>query len=189
MQWFWGNRVAVLGISVGCILALGYMDYRTAFEFDLFLFYALPVAMAAWGVGHAGAVATATLSVVTWFCANLIWANPYSSRFYEAWNTGLRCGWILLVALAIAQIRAHLSRERQLNVELTQALGQVKQLRGLLPICAWCKKIRNDAGYWEQVEAYLSRTTDATFTHGICPACAASLLGKPTREETGNQSQ
>jgi tetratricopeptide (TPR) repeat protein len=52
---------------------------------------------------------------------------------------------------------------------------QVKTLRGLLPICAWCKKIRDDNGAWTQVESYLSRKSDAAFTHCICPACADTM--------------
>ena len=55
--------------------------------------------------------------------------------------------------------------------ELEDALAQVKQLRGLLPICSYCKKVRNRQDYWEQVEAYISRYTDAKFSHGICPEC------------------
>jgi hypothetical protein len=61
-------------------------------------------------------------------------------------------------------------RER-LIVELQQAIEQVKTLSGIVPICAHCKKIRNDRGYWEQVEAYVSEHTEAEFSHSICPHC------------------
>jgi hypothetical protein len=57
--------------------------------------------------------------------------------------------------------------------ELHQAVLQTKILQGLLPICANCKKIRDDQGYWSQLEKYLSEHSDVTFTHGICPDCAA----------------
>ncbi len=57
--------------------------------------------------------------------------------------------------------------------DLQDALKQVKTLSGLLPICASCKRIRDDKGYWQQVEIYISSHTDAEFTHGICPECAA----------------
>jgi PAS domain S-box-containing protein len=59
--------------------------------------------------------------------------------------------------------------------QLRKALDQIKTLDGIVPICASCKKIRDDKGYWEQVEAYVSRHTDARFSHGICPDCAARL--------------
>jgi DNA-binding response OmpR family regulator len=55
--------------------------------------------------------------------------------------------------------------------ELESALQKVKQLQGLLPICSYCKKIRNDQNYWEQVEAYLAKASDMRFSHSICPDC------------------
>jgi PleD family two-component response regulator len=55
--------------------------------------------------------------------------------------------------------------------ELQAALSNVKQLRGLLPICSYCKRIRGDDQYWLQVEAYIANHSDAQFSHGICPAC------------------
>ena len=57
------------------------------------------------------------------------------------------------------------------NYELAAALAQVKRLSGLLPICASCKKIRNDEGYWQQVEVYIREHSEADFSHGICPEC------------------
>ena len=55
--------------------------------------------------------------------------------------------------------------------ELEQALGQIKQLQGLLPICSYCKKIRDDGNYWQQVEEYIGSHSEVKFSHGICPAC------------------
>jgi len=59
--------------------------------------------------------------------------------------------------------------------ELQQALDRVKTLSGLLPICASCKKIRDDRGYWNQIEAYIEAYSEAQFSHGICPECAQKL--------------
>jgi two-component system, response regulator PdtaR len=75
-------------------------------------------------------------------------------------------------ALIIAAARfADLTELRRLNNELKIALDNVKVLGGLLPICASCKKIRNDKGYWEAVEGYFSKHTEVQFSHGICPEC------------------
>ncbi len=63
----------------------------------------------------------------------------------------------------------------QLIAELTDALGKIKTLRGLLPICASCKKIREDTGYWKRIESFISERTQAEFTHGICPDCIIKL--------------
>ncbi len=68
------------------------------------------------------------------------------------------------------------TRDREkLIQELQSALENVKTLQGLIPICANCKKIRDDKGFWNQVESYISQYTDAKFTHGICPECAKKL--------------
>jgi PAS domain S-box-containing protein len=74
-----------------------------------------------------------------------------------------------------ARLEQALTENQRHVEELLAALQQVKTLSGLLPICAWCKKMRDDDGFWMQVEAYLSRHTDARFTHGMCPDCAAKM--------------
>ena len=61
------------------------------------------------------------------------------------------------------------------NKELEQAVFDIRQLSGMLPICASCKKIRNDNGYWQQIESYIRAHADVEFSHGICPDCAAKL--------------
>jgi hypothetical protein len=60
-------------------------------------------------------------------------------------------------------------------IELQKALDRVKTLSGLLPICASCKKVRDDQGYWNQIEAYIEANSEAQFSHGICPECAKKL--------------
>ena len=70
-----------------------------------------------------------------------------------------------------------------MNDELRDALAHVKRLQGLLPICANCKKIRNDDGYWQQIELYVSNHSDAKFSHGICPECMVKLYGKDFIQE------
>lgn len=76
------------------------------------------------------------------------------------------------------------------NRELRQALAQVQTLEGLIPICAWCKKVRDDQGYWQQVEVYVHRHSRADFSHGICPDCLAKQRAEiaASRGEEGNNS-
>jgi CheY-like chemotaxis protein len=62
--------------------------------------------------------------------------------------------------------------------ELQEALTNVKQLSGLLPICSYCKRIRGDENYWERVESYLTEHTDAKFSHGICPECYDTVMAE-----------
>lgn len=81
----------------------------------------------------------------------------------------------------LARIKTHLTlRFLQLQLEkknaaLQEAMDEIKILRGVLPICASCKKIRNDAGYWEQIEVYIRDHSEADFSHGICEECALKL--------------
>lgn len=73
--------------------------------------------------------------------------------------------------------KAKLEREKTIH-ELKKALAEVKQLRGIIPICASCKNIRNDEGLWQQVEAYIEEHSDADFSHSMCPDCAARVYEK-----------
>jgi ligand-binding sensor domain-containing protein len=74
------------------------------------------------------------------------------------------------------QLRA---RQAELSTKIAEALASVRTLRGLLPMCAWCRKVRSDQGYWEQIEAYVTTHTEVDFTHGICPECAAGMKRRP----------
>jgi DNA-binding response OmpR family regulator len=72
------------------------------------------------------------------------------------------------VGIRIVTLQEHLTDR---VIELQSALSKVKQLTGLLPICSYCKRIRSDKNYWEQVDSYVAQHSDAQFTHGICPQC------------------
>jgi hypothetical protein len=77
------------------------------------------------------------------------------------------------------------SELQRVNAELRESLAHVKTLTGLIPICSSCKKIRDDDGYWNQIETYIATRSDAEFTHGICPECAEALLrGLPGGESS-----
>jgi CheY-like chemotaxis protein len=75
----------------------------------------------------------------------------------------------LQVGVRLIELQCKLADE---VTKLEEALAQVKQLRGLLPMCSWCKKIRDDSNYWQQLETYVTEHSEAQFSHGICPACA-----------------
>lgn len=76
------------------------------------------------------------------------------------------------------------AEQARLVGELQEALENVKTLKGLIPICAQCKKIRDDQGFWNQVEVYVEQRSDASFTHGLCPACLEAA--KREFEDFGN---
>jgi sigma-B regulation protein RsbU (phosphoserine phosphatase) len=71
--------------------------------------------------------------------------------------------------------------------ELEEALTRVRQLHGLLPICAYCKRIRDDQNYWNQVETYIAEHTDVQFSHGICPSCFERVMKDETPDTTPHE--
>ena len=80
--------------------------------------------------------------------------------------------------------RKKMEAEREKLIgELKKAISEVKQLSGLLPICASCKKIRNDKGYWEQIEVYIQDHSETEFSHGICPECEKKLYPEFYKEK------
>ena len=90
--------------------------------------------------------------------------------------------WKLLV-----ERREAAAAQKKLIAELEEALSRVKTLSGMLPICSACKKIRDDQGYWSQVEGYIQEHTDARFTHSYCPECARKFLAKVDRGSPNTQ--
>ncbi len=95
--------------------------------------------------------------------------------FIEKWESRV----LLLANIALKKEmdeRKRIEREREkLISELQMAMGEVKKLSGFLPICSSCKKIRDDEGYWNQIESYIRDHSEAEFSHSICPECVKKL--------------
>ena len=91
-----------------------------------------------------------------------------SGLFLMLWNDKLR-----QANRALQQANDNLEiKVRERTHDLEKALSEIKTLRGILPICSHCKRIRDDKGYWNKIEAYIEKHSDASFTHGICQECA-----------------
>lgn len=82
------------------------------------------------------------------------------------------------VAARTSELALALEAEGRARREAEEALDQVQQLHGLLPICAYCKRIRNDRNYWQQIETYIAERSKATFSHGICPECRSTVVAR-----------
>ena len=101
-----------------------------------------------------------------------------TSRHVEVFSGPITVGGRALLCSIVHDISERIAAEKErerLIAELQQALLEVKTLSGLLPICSSCKRIRDDSGYWNQLEAYIKTHTGAEFSHGICPECAKKL--------------
>ncbi|MGA2982569.1 MAG: response regulator [Terriglobia bacterium] len=106
-------------------------------------------------------------------------ADDYITKPFDREELHARLG----VGRRIVELQRSLMERVQ---QLEDALASVKQLQGLVPICCYCKKIRNDANYWQQLETYISAHSEATFSHGICPECLEKLM-KPEPENSPKQ--
>jgi len=102
-----------------------------------------------------------------------LWVEARASRITDAAG---RVGGVLGWTHDISDRKRAQAERESLIEQLQEAVAQVKTLRGLVPLCAWCKQIRTDRGYWRQLEEYLKEHLDVNFTHGICPECAAKLI-------------
>jgi ligand-binding sensor domain-containing protein len=89
------------------------------------------------------------------------------------WFYGLCVAVLLVASISVFELRVRSLRlrEQELKRRVEKEMASVQVLRGLLPICSWCKKVRDDAGYWKQIEDYIRNHSQAEFTHGICPEC------------------
>ena len=114
------------------------------------------------------------LSILPLFISLIIVYIAYSFSGQKVTNISLVLSFTIpsiISPLATYIFLSLLNKLRVTNNKLEQALKEVKELSGMLPICSCCKKIRDDNGYWNQVEEYLSKNTDVLFSHSLCPNC------------------
>lgn len=133
------------------------------------------------------------------FANNPLVTGPTAIRFYAGaplvCSDGIALGTLCVIdqrprTLSEAQERAlnGLARQVVAQIELRAALAEVKQLQGMIPMCAHCKKVRQDDGFWERVENYIVSHSDATISHGVCPECLASVWGRDEAPPTSTDS-
>jgi len=169
------SRQKSIEASLILLLLIGFLDYFTGHQFGFFVFYYIPILYAGWFLGRKTSLTYAFIATVVWWTADSLGDNFYSSDFFRYWNSFIRLLSFLLVGGLFSNFRLKLDKEQKLNSDLSKAIKEIKQLSGLLPICASCKNIRNDKGYWEQIEDYVKDHTDAEFSHSICPSCMEKL--------------
>ncbi len=96
-------------------------------------------------------------------------ADDYVTKPFDAGELRARVG----VGIRVVELQAELAAR---IADLEQAIARVDRLHGILPICSYCKKVRNDSDSWQQVEAYVSAHSTVRFNHGVCPDCAKSVV-------------
>jgi hypothetical protein len=140
--------------------ALLWVEYATGLHHQFPLLYVIPVSLSAWYSGKWPALALA----MTVPSAHLVFLAPDSSGSdlaAAAAQTAFRTTIVIVMVLWFARLS-----------EYEHALERkVQVLEGLLPICSFCKSIKNEAGEWERLEGYISRRSETQFSHGVCPSC------------------
>lgn len=157
--------------SVLLLLIIAWIDAQTSDELGFSAYYLLPIALATWFGGRRWGFLTAFLALAAWQGADRVSGHAYSHPFYAFWAVLDHAITFFLFAGAFGWLVTTLRRFQETSTALSVALYQVKELKGLLPICAWCKNVRDDQGYWESIETYIASHTRASFSHGICPSC------------------
>lgn len=169
------KRARALLIAAASLLLVATLDWVTGPTFGFSVFYLAPIAVVAWTSERWLGVVAAFIAAGVWFVADKLGAEPYATGFIPLWNAMVRLAFFLIVALLLHRLQGDARERSRLIAELRSTLANVKTLSGLLPICAWCKNVRDDEGYWQQVESYVQAHSGATFTHGICPSCAEKV--------------
>jgi len=172
--------IALLGktsqatVSIASLLLLGgvsVLQNLTGLRAAFAPFYLVPIALVALRSDRTAGLLVSTVCGTLWISVHM-GITDYRFLWIDAWNNIIRVGIFISFSLILSRLKVDAEREMRLHRELQSTLTRVKQLTGLLPICAWCKRIRGEDGTWEHAEAYVAVRSEAEFTHGICPDCA-----------------
>ena len=165
------SELRILVIALVILIAIVVLQDVTGTHVTMAPFYLVPIALVTLRSSRTAGLLTSIVCGVMWISMD-VRTPGYLFLWLDAWNNLLRVGVFVSSALLLSRLKGDMIREMKLNAELQAALAEVHQLSGLLPICAWCKRIRDDDGNWQQIESYITVHSEADFTHGICPECA-----------------
>jgi hypothetical protein len=158
----WNHR----GILIGLALVVSCFDFLAGPIVFFPVLFLIPVSLMAWNCGLRTALMLGAALCVIRFLIQYAWGIPYELPVAVI-NGVLRLGVLLFIIFLIGKLS-----------EQTQALRtRIRTLEGILPTCAFCKDIRDADGGWCQIEEYVSSHSDARFSHGVCPDCAAKHYG------------
>lgn len=159
----WVARFAA-PLAIGLALVVLVTDYFTGVRIRFPLLFVVPVALASWHGQKWLAISLAVLMPAARVAFHFPWHETQSLNS-SVFNSGVSAAALLIYGYLVHR-----------TAWQTAALAErVHLLEEMLPICAWCKRIRDEDGEYESIEQYLAEHTGATFTHGICPECAAKM--------------
>lgn len=151
---------------------IGVIDYLTGYEVAFSIFYLIPISLCTWFVRRQIGILLSIAGALSWLITDLQAGHPYSHPAIPYWNAMVRLGFFLIVTYALAALRTSQERKEWLIGELETTLAKVKLLEGILPVCSFCKKIRDENDRWYTMEGYITSHSEAQFSHTFCPDCA-----------------
>lgn len=165
------SRPAILFLGTAVVVVVGFLDFLTGYEASISVFYLAPICLVAWYAGQSSGVAFAIVSASVWLLADVGAGHTFDHAAVPLWNAVVLLGSFIIVVVVLVRLKVAYETQLSLANELHEAMDKIKVLKGLIPICAWCKKIRDDKGYWQEVDTYITEHSEALFTHAICPQC------------------
>jgi hypothetical protein len=169
------RRSRRLFIFAGCLLSLpllGWVDYLTGYELGFFVFYSVPVGLAAWCLGRWPGIALALGATITWWLADAFAGARYSSRFYFWWNSTIHFSAFVINAVTIAKIRLDLNQRDELAAKLETARQALRAAAKVLPACPICGKAHPQSEPSGQAELRDLARGNPDLSHALCGECA-----------------
>jgi hypothetical protein len=159
---------------IGIAIILLVADYFAGPFIQFPITYLIPVALASWYNGRSWGFAFGfVLPLIRFFFNISLWQIPWTAT-----EAGINCFIRIVIFSSFVILIDRIAKQtRQLTKE-------VNLLNGLLPICSYCKKIRNEKEEWQQIEQYIAQRSEASFTHGICPECTEKYYGQYFKEKS-----
>jgi K+-sensing histidine kinase KdpD len=172
-----GRRTVLWVRALLLLVAIALVDGSTTWELGFSAFYLIPVLLLAWHLGTRNGFAMALLAGVSWYLVDRFSGRTFSHEYFRAWDATNHVLSYALTAWVVGALRRAVRVQQDLATDLKCTLDEVKELKGFLRMCAWCRKVIDQEGTWQPVETFIESNTRATFTHGVCPQCAKGLVG------------
>ncbi len=170
------SKTRLYGTGIVLTFIVGFFDYLTGQEIGVAVFYLIPIGyMTLFSPGTAPGYMFSLLSCGAMILSDYFAGKAFTNYLVDLWNLLVHLLFFIIFVFLLRKLKFEFFERERLIRELRDAMKEIKTLSGLLPMCAWCKKIRDDRGYWKQVETYISEHTKAEFSHGICPECARKV--------------
>jgi hypothetical protein len=170
------SEKAVFMGAIISLLMVAVIDWATGLDIQFYMFYIIPIAITGMKCRPVITYVVAILCFFSWLFTDWLSGYQYTYLPVEIWNNMIRASIFFILGFATINLKELLGKERELSRNLAKSLLEIRQLKELLPICSYCKKIRDDEGHWQYLEGYISERVDTKFSHGVCPECLEKVM-------------